>query len=511
MGNGTITCSQFTEYLIRKSEHLDDMLVRAIRPIDQWMGHVETGVFPAMDGVSHTFDRIERVIPDLSGAWNDVASESCVGRACDKDEKVIGMGSTRDSYRLKEKHYATQLFCFDLIMSADRAKEQFASVVTNLRDASVWITSDWLRLEAARVAGRKWIAAAGMPEFTYTWNADYTECTVSALPTSKLTASMLQRRVQPQISLGAMGERPVGTPMLLELCTDMDTLWSLEQRDGPLADRWRFTDFGSASEKFYKLGWQGKVGNYAVRVDLFPIRFQIKEGTTLRRVYPFKTESTTIGIRSMPNERYDEAPIQWSYIHHRKAMKHLSREVESVNPEMPFLRRDMGGKWMFVMDNLGADENGCVIENKRRNKGQFIADFSFSTKAEHPEWEELVMHLREPVCVAELALCNTSYVPSYTTESSGSANALCNRTFVFTPVTDPSEGYSVAANTITCNGQAIAHAAIESAADLAALVVLLNSVAGSIGTWAVVDGSATQIQVSASGGCTSVGVPFVVA
>ncbi len=44
-------------------------------------------------------------------------------------------------YKLQEKHYATDLFCFDLIMSADRAKQQYAHIVENLRDASMLVTS----------------------------------------------------------------------------------------------------------------------------------------------------------------------------------------------------------------------------------------------------------------------------------------------------------------------------------------------------------------------------------
>ena len=61
---------------------------------------------------------------------------------------------------------------------------------------------------------------------------------------------------------------------------------------------------------------------------------------------------------------------------HKKGLEALVMDAQPVNPEMPFSSRNFGGKWQFVMDNLGAGENGCVVENKRRNKGQFIADSS---------------------------------------------------------------------------------------------------------------------------------------
>ena len=75
-----IACKAFTDFLSRRSEHLDDEIIRALHPIDTWIGHVSTGRFPAEDGVEHTFDRFENVFPNLSAGWEDVTAASCVGR-----------------------------------------------------------------------------------------------------------------------------------------------------------------------------------------------------------------------------------------------------------------------------------------------------------------------------------------------------------------------------------------------------------------------------------------------
>ena len=155
MAAGVVKCANFTQWLIRKTEHLDVELLRTVVPTDQLMNMVESGTFPAFDGVSHEFDRLERTVPDLSGAWERVTSEGCVGKPCDPDEKRIGFGSTRDSYYLERKSYATDLFCFDLIMTADRAVEQFGQIVMNLKEATVAINSDWVRLKLLQIAGRK--------------------------------------------------------------------------------------------------------------------------------------------------------------------------------------------------------------------------------------------------------------------------------------------------------------------------------------------------------------------
>ena len=113
-----LTCRSFTDYLSRRSEHLDDLIIRSLHPIDTWIGHVATGRFKAEDGVEHTFDPNENVFPDLRGAWEDVTAASCVGQPCDPSTTKIGLGFTRDSYKLQRKSYETDLFCFDQILSA---------------------------------------------------------------------------------------------------------------------------------------------------------------------------------------------------------------------------------------------------------------------------------------------------------------------------------------------------------------------------------------------------------
>src|SRR5574343_613514 len=146
-----IKCAQFTDFLIRRSEHLDDEILRDLTPASTVIGMVETGKFKAEDGTSHTFDKFNRVFPDMSEAWEDVEGGHCQGTPCDPTETKIGMGYTRDSYKLQQKSYATDLFCYDNVMSADRAKQQFSHTVGVLRDATDLINSNRLRNEMFRI------------------------------------------------------------------------------------------------------------------------------------------------------------------------------------------------------------------------------------------------------------------------------------------------------------------------------------------------------------------------
>lgn len=430
-----ISCAQYTDLLSRRSEHLDVEILRDITPTASIIGMVETGQFPALDGTSHTFDRFNRVFPDLSGEWADVKAGSCVGTPCDPTETKIGMGYTRDMYKLQQKSYATDLFCYDLIMSADRAKQQFAHTIEVLRDATNLIISDRLRTEMFRIAGYHWVAGGtsgtGLTAFTFTETGNLINVTPSVIPTSKLMVNMLRRRIQTQILNGATGKAAMNTPPEIEIMTDMETIWDLIEGDSNLGFHWQFNDFAPSAKEYYQYGWAGRVGNFMLKADLHPIRFQWANAGALQRVFPYSNVAATQGIRGVVNDAYVNAPVQATFIWHRRGMRSLVRDTTAINPMMPFAARDFGGKWQFVMDNLtcgtAVDANGLIIpiavDNSRRNKGKFIADFSFATQTQYPEFVEVFLHLREPACVVEVPRCNPT--PDYVTQDYTSENPLC--------------------------------------------------------------------------------------
>jgi len=481
---------------------------------------VSTGRFKAEDGVEHTFDRFENVWPDLRGAWEDVTAASCVGQPCDPSSTKIGLGFTRDSYKLQRKAYETDLFCFDQILSADRAKQQFAHVIRTLRRASSLITSNRFRTEGLRIAKYKWATSNNtLTPITATWDSTMTFLTVSALPTSKITARHLMRRVQPQIREGALGEDiNRGAQPMLEFVTDMDEVWNMVEGNPELTDHWRFNDFNAADAKaYYKFGWSGTLGNYGLRADWTALRFNIYQrnadgSAVLQIVYPYTNVSATEGIKEQVNTDFDNAPIQLDFIWHRKAMTSLVRDTTAINPEMPFAMRDFAGKWQFVMDNLtcGLDVNGnpIAVDNARRNKGKFIADWAFATQAEYPELAEAFIHLREPACIVDVPNCAAD--PGYPAQNYNSANDPCPSTSVtltFTPALNAlTNTYEIPRDSILCNGLNILNSPITGTTTLTALVAQMNTLLAAMGTWAV---SGSNITLTGSV-CTTVALPWVV-
>jgi hypothetical protein len=431
-----ISCADFTNIIMRRTEHLDEEILKDITPVGSINGMMEIGQFKAFDGTSHTYDRFNRVAVDHSTAWQNVNDTTCVGQPCDPCETEIGFGSTRDEYHLEQKSFTSQLFCYDQMLTMDRAKEHYANAVEQLRAAQELIIGNRIRSEAFRYAGYHWVAGGGagqaMTAFTFTETGNLINVVPSVLPTSKLTVNMLRRRLQTQILNGALGKVPMGQPPELEVLTDMETIWDLIEGDSNLKDSWRFQAFGAGAEEYYKYGWAGRVGNFMLKADLHPIRFQIlNDGVTLNQVFPYHNEAASSGIRGVVNDAYINAPIQATFIWHRRAMKQLVLDAAQVHPMMPFVPRSFGGRWQFVMDNLtcgtAVDANGLVIpiavDNSRRNKGKFIADFKFSTKRQYPEFMELILHLREPACVINVPVCQPA--PTYVTQDYSSANSPC--------------------------------------------------------------------------------------
>jgi hypothetical protein len=241
---------------------------------------------------------------------------------------------------------------------------------------------------------------------------------------------MLQRRFNPLMLRGYAGENPFKeTSPFIELCTDMDTCWELDHLGGQqgvgvsdspnVLGNWRFTNFDE-STKYWRYGFSGQIGNYMTRVDPMNLRFNFVQdrgaGAAPNRyryqiVLPYVNSITTgaggaAGIGSDENGDFDRAQFCISQIHHKKGMELLVPDAKPLNPELPFGHRDFGGKWQFVMDNLGADQAGQVIQNKRRNKGQFIADFVYYVRPMHYEFMEVFFHRREQFCIPEIANCS---------------------------------------------------------------------------------------------------------
>lgn len=517
MSEGCLNPQQFTNFLLEELPIYEPQIIRDIRPTDGWIGHVSVGQWDAFDGTSHVQDRFRHVSPNVTKKWYEVSNEACLGgnqAPCDPPENLICWGTTRRTFGQEKQSWRSQLLCFDQIVTVNKAVEHVSQIVSDiLRPATSRITSFWLRKKALELAGKKWLASAALTDFTYAWETTGDEeifMTTSAEPTSKLTPQMLQRRVQPLRNIGYFGKwtnDPFfgGYDSLIELVTDDDTAWDLDKvaTDLKVSQSWRFNQWDAAHD-YYKYGMGGQLGNYMVRIDPFPLRFNRVSANRFQIVLPYRNSDATVGLGDANNEDWFNAQYQMSFIHHRMAYQIQVQQMQQVNALMPFAVRDLSGSWRFAINDLGIDCNGNPIANYRQNKGFFYADFQFAAKPLWTEWEEAIFHKREPSYVYVVDTCATD--PGAPTQYYNSACTTCGETYEFTPAADGDGNYVLAANTVTCSGNVVTHLAISSAT-IAALVTDLNNNVGlgALGTWVQV-GSNIQLQETA---CTSLVLPWV--
>lgn len=451
--SGIIAACDFPQFLVDQTPRFDEMIISDIRPNDGWLYNVSTGTTPMGTPVEITQDRFRGVFPNTTKPWTRKVANGpgCVGNPCDPSEHQIGWGADRLTYFAEQQSWQTPLFCYDQDMHITHAMEHINQIISKiLKPATTAISSNFLRrrhlfwAKMKAVANRNFGLEGTDGVFTFAWvnNAQgdevYFDTSASPARVFKLVPQMLQNRFNNLMLQGYAGENPFKeTSPFIELVSDMDTIWSLDHlgghqgvgtaNDPNVLGNWRFTNFDE-STKFWRYGFSGQIGNFMVRLDPMGLRFNFVADLgaaaapnryRYQVVLPYVNQITTgaggaAGLGSTPNPDFDRAQFALSQIHHKKGMELLVPDARPLNPEMPFGHRDFGGKWQFVMDNLGADASGNVIQNKRRNKGQFIADFNYYVRPLHYEFLEVYFHKREQFCVPEIDVCSTS--PGYPTQ-----------------------------------------------------------------------------------------------
>lgn len=551
---GTLDSCSFSQFLVDQQPVYDKLILEDVTPADSWIANVKTGVFEAHSGVEHTIDRFRDVWPDTTRPWRKTQDGNCIGTPCDKPRNTIGWGAERKTYGLEEQNWQSDLLCFDQLMHITHATEHFSQIISKiLKPATLAIQSNYMRKRALQNAGLLWQAnknggsGNAASQFTFFMNVDangsetFFDCSVdpnlgrNTTGLGLLTPQMLQKRFEPLMKVGYGGANPFKeVAPFIELVTDINTCWSLDRLGGSVGfgggntpnviANWRFEQWG-AQEKYWRYGYSGQLGNFMVRTDWAGLRFNFVQDLgaaaapnrfRYQVIQPYVNVITSgaggaAGLGRVENPAYDNAQFSISYIWHKMAMEFQVADATPMNSQMPFSNRDFGGKWQFVMDNLGADKNGVAIANYLRNKGFFVADFKQCVRPLNTEWVEGIFHKRDVSCVYVVQPCNDD--PGYPAQNYNSANTTCSTTFnltiapiLATHADGTAQTYEIGQNTISCDGEPIQHAAITGTTTLAALVTQLNLLLpASFGTFSV---SGSNLLLTASP-CSNINLNFL--
>lgn len=471
----------FPDFLIRRQPHFDYDLLKDVTPITGWVGQVPTGDWGPFSGTARIGHRIRRMFPDLSGCWKTVVETGCLDAPCDPERKKVGFGFDQFEYHLEETYFETDIFCFPLILSADAAKEQFAAVIEGLREATLWIWNQRFRTEAVKACQTKVLCGSLFVNANPEWNDDCTVMTTSGAPTSKITINFLQRFVDPLTLAGYFGKQYLlKGGMFVEFITDAITSNHLREQNPALQNYCQ----NLTPEEFYRLyqyGITGTIGNFMLHLDPTPLRYLQISATKYEMVQPYENQPAAAGIGADVNNAYIGAGIQWDLLWHRDVMKSLVRRTSPVNPQMPFMAIDFGGRWQFVQDNMVTrDDNGNLVPvgNEMRNKGKFIANFSAATKPQHTEWGVAILSLREQECVVDDEPCTDAY--PYVEQDYSSANDPCPTGVMDIDIATAGP-YLIAAG--ECNGVSFVATPVDGGDTQAQLVTYLNNNYAAYGTF----------------------------
>lgn len=448
-------CTEFVQHLIDQQPTYANLILEDIRPVETWLGQYMTGEWPAFSGVTHRLDRMKSVFPNITKQWTPVQYTNCLGTPCDHTRHEICMGSERVEFSLEEQFWRTPVLCFDQMRHVTHAVEQWGYILSDvLRPATNWITSNFLRRRTLDHASHRFAVGSTLSEFTFDWvvvgdEEIFFDTSADPATIGKLAPQHLQSRFVPLMQLGYGGKNPfVETAAFIDIVTGIETLWELDRLGGStgvggtpsLASNWRFTNFDEQS-KFWRYGYTGQLGNFMARADVFELRFNFildrGAGAAPNRfryqvILPYENVETSgaggaPGLGSIDNPDFPNARFSFTFVVHRKGLTQLVSEMPSINPEMPFLHRDLAGKWRFAMNNLtcGTDVNGnpIAVDNADMNKGQFRADFEMAVRPEYTEFLNVFFHKREPMCLPFIDVCSGEQ--GYPSQSYGSACEAC--------------------------------------------------------------------------------------
>jgi hypothetical protein len=370
-------------------------------------------------GTEHRWDRVHVAMPNDGGDWEQMDAGACNMNICDPQVRQIDWGVERKSFFKFRRSYKTRIICLDQIRHVEEAANQLEAIWKGLAKVPEYIIADWMKFQMVQGANLIYICDSTVAPFlptpsTFTSGLNTINLGSSAnLPGSKLQMPFLMRQVEPLMLQGYFDGSftPAGT---FKVVTDIQSQYELCQGNPALSAMYDAADFEKGG-KFYKYGVMAGCGNFLFAIHPYLPRFNHVGNGVLQRVWPYQNLGTTVGLSPTVDAQYANATYQISGIVHRKARTVYVGEIPSIHPRMQFGSRDLFGKWSWINDAYleGFDPNTgvvCKVENPRRNKGYFLADFEAGVQNTRPELEAMILHKREPQGIVNLPRAATDVV-----------------------------------------------------------------------------------------------------
>lgn len=389
--------------------------------------------WPSFLGTTLHWNKIHVTRPNDDGCWEQMDADPCMTRICDPERLYTGWGVTDNTYGKYHRDYQTPVFCYDQLRHITEAKQQLAAIVDGHKQMSKDIMSDFLRLLSIRQSDVIHIAGSDNDTVTVTDSMFTNNCTrinlgsSANLPTSELTLEYLDNHVE-DLQYNGYFDNEFMPQGIFQITSDITTWRRLANANPNLTQMYTSADFKKGGQ-LYAFGVMRTIGQWAMKVDEAPFRYQHIGSGVLQRIWPYENVDTTVGKKPEFSTAYKNARYQLYHVYNRAAREVLVGNTESVGNGMGFdVSRDMMGRWSWKSPDFfkARDPNTgevCEYQNDKKNKGYWLAEFEAGMRTIYPEIEMWILAEREPTPIFNSKPCSDA--PSMVYQDLVPYNAWC--------------------------------------------------------------------------------------
>lgn len=447
-------CEQINNMFIQAPEYIvPELLYEKFKPTNAWYGIVDEEEFVSNHGTTHTGKRLSRMtMPNpADDDWRKIEVDVCATNACDFDPKIIQHGSDSYNWSIVQRDLRTDWYCLDGLQWEYFPEQEMSNIQANLNLMNTQVQEEFIRHRylASVAPNNKWLMLgdASDPCATQCLSPQreawfFETVTESGEPSPRFIRVGVSVANLSNIALlnndmlnFALYERQY---ILNDMgwIQDMSGLYPL-YLDSPITSNRLVQSADAAANFIVSLGGnsipgingqsinnrlgliQRTTANFMHKIDPYAMKFypdtafneglaafDIADTSTwprLFRVFPYLKEGATIGIRSILDPAYINAPFTISSIFHP--------EVGAVQRPRP--SRGYGSAVNEAPPDAQFEWNNPPWQcNVKRSKGFFMGSWRMAWRPKFTEYGYAFLHRTEnAIRYADVNACALPSVP----------------------------------------------------------------------------------------------------
>lgn len=307
-------CNNINEQLTKESGRIVHDIYRRTFASTPWLHLVDQASWP--DQMGDTINQLvyERALPTTTTlTWQSIVSGT---DSCLPPKYVIDFGQTLRSFSLSRMAIESDPLCVDKLRTSFDVNNQLGQIIKILADNTAYWWKERYRDEYTRVSQHNVVAAAGLPE------APGSSGMPLVAATSTINQGILDQIYSNLVMDGAQNDNPMGMvdgAPVFGLILSMEASNMLLRGDDNFRQDVRWS---APTELLKSIGATFSRRGYVHMIDPLPPRYNFTGGAWVR-VFPYTTQSTTLGNSFEISAAYKNAAFEDLFVFHRMVYKSL--------------------------------------------------------------------------------------------------------------------------------------------------------------------------------------------